>query len=112
MAAYGSQGPWNENQMYAPPGSHPYGVRPKNEPLAGWSLGLSIFSLMCCAFAAPVAIVMAINAQRRIDASGGYLTGRGMATAGLVIGILGCVAMVLNLVVIASGGGGVMWYGS
>jgi hypothetical protein len=93
------------------PGYAPFGRVAVNEPLAGWSLGLSIFCLVCCAYASPVALVMAITAQRRIDASGGYLTGRSMATAGMVIGILGCVVLALNVLLFVTGGGSAVWFG-
>jgi hypothetical protein len=108
MAGYGSSGPWSEQQAYGPSGYQAYPVAPRNDTQAGWALGLSIFSLLCCSFLAPVAIILAIQSQRRIDASGGYLTGRGMATAGLVIGVIGCVLLALNLMLIISGNS--MWY--
>jgi hypothetical protein len=105
-AGYGSTGPWSEQQPYGVPGYAPYGRGVATEPL-----GVSIFFLMCCPYGSPVAVILAISAQRRIDASGGYLTGRGMATAALVLGIIGCAALVLNIVLIASGEG-FTWYQS
>jgi hypothetical protein len=98
-------GPWNEQQAYGVAGYGPFAPRVVNEPMAGWALGLSIFFLLCCAYGSPVALFLAVSAQRRIDASGGYLTGRGMATAALVISILGCAVLLLNLVLIVTGGG-------
>jgi len=35
------------------------------------------------------AIPLGIHAQRQIDSSAGHLTGRGFATAGVVLGIIG-----------------------
>jgi hypothetical protein len=61
--------------------------------------------LACCALLSPVAVGMALSSQRNIDGSGGYLTGRGMATAALVIGIIGCAFLVLNVILALAGNG-------
>jgi hypothetical protein len=77
--------------------------------MAGWSLGVSIFSLLCCQFTAPVGIVLAVLAMRRIDAQPQYLTGRGLAVAGLVVGIIATAFLVLQIVLAASGSSS--WWG-
>jgi hypothetical protein len=63
----------------------------KDAPLAIWSLVLGIFSLVCCAsFITGIpAIVCGHKARSRIRSSGGTLTGRGLALAGLITGYLG-----------------------
>jgi hypothetical protein len=82
----------------------------QNDPQAGWALGLSIFGVLCCQIASIAAIILAVQSQRRIDASGGMLTGRGMATAGLVIGVIGCALFVLNIVLAITGNGSMLYF--
>jgi ABC-type phosphate transport system permease subunit len=59
--------------------------------------GKAVASLVCglvgilCFIPAIVAIVLGVSARGRIDASNGRLTGRGMAVAGMVLGIIGVV---------------------
>ena len=108
-AGYGSAGPWNEHQRYAPTGYQGYAPYVRNEPMAGWALGLSVFTVLCCNWLSPLAVILAVTAQRRIDASGGYLTGRGAATAGFVLGIIGCAFLVLTFVLMLSGNS-FLWY--
>lgn len=76
--------------------------------MAGWSLGVSIFSLACCQLTAPVGIVLAVLAMRKIDAQPQYFKGRGLAVAGLVIGIIATAFLVLQIVLVASGNS-TMW---
>jgi hypothetical protein len=47
--------------------------------------------------AGPVAIVLGRQARRRADESGGLVGGRGMATAGYILGIIGTVVLVLGI---------------
>ena len=54
--------------------------------------------VFCQIILGPAAIIEGRKAQRRIDESNGTLTGRGMATAGVV---LGCIAVALFLFYIA-----------
>ncbi len=82
----------------------PYGAggwtRPQNEPMAVAALVVGIFSLLCglagCLgiVLGPVAIGLSVAARRRIATSGGLLGGSGLATAGLVCGIVGLVVSV------------------
>jgi hypothetical protein len=67
---------------------------------------------LCCAFfglVGIVAVVLGRGAQREIAASGGRLTGAGMAKAGVVLGIIGAVLgvlmTILNIVLLATGDG-------
>lgn len=53
-----------------------------------------IVSLVCCGLIGIVAIVLSIQAKKEIEGSGGQQTGGGMATAGLVLGIIGLVLSV------------------
>lgn len=52
--------------------------------------------------ASPFAWVVGARTVREIDASGGRLGGRGQATAGKVLGIVGTVLLVLVLLVVAA----------
>jgi hypothetical protein len=86
---------------YAPPGSYgppgapePYGV-PREAPGAKSALVCGIVSLLCCGVVmGPVAIVEASKAKRAI-AMDPSLTGGGMATTGMILGII---AIALNVV--------------
>jgi hypothetical protein len=52
------------------------------------ALVCGIVGLVLCPIAAIVAIFLGVSARGRIDRSNGRLTGRSMATAGLVLGIV------------------------
>ena len=87
-----------------PPGYTPYGAgmpmgaAPKNSGKAIASLVCGIVSLLCFGMILGlVAIGLSISAKKDIESSNGTLTGGGMATAGLVTGILGAVGWVLIL---------------
>jgi tetratricopeptide (TPR) repeat protein len=98
-----------------PPGgiqAQPYGAAPMFQTEAtdaNTALILSIIGLLCCAFLAPVAITYAMKAKKQI-ALNPNLTGGGKATAALVIGIIGCLALAINIiyfiVIIAGAAGG------
>jgi hypothetical protein len=67
---------------------------------------------ICCAIfglVGIVAIVLGRSAQKEIAASGGRLTGEGMAKAGFVLGIIGSVIgvlmTILNVVLLVAGNG-------
>jgi predicted acyltransferase len=67
--------------------------------------GSAVAALVCgivgifCFIPAIVAIVLGATAGRRIDQSNGQLMGKGMATAGLVLGIVGVVLAAIVIVV-------------
>jgi hypothetical protein len=63
--------------------------QPKNSALAIWSLVLGILSLtLCSLFAGLPAVICGHMASGRIKRSGGLLTGRGLAVAGLITGYI------------------------
>ena len=65
---------------------------------------LGILGLVCCGFFAGIpALILGKQAQNEIDASGGTQGGRGMATAGFVMGIIACVLGVLIIALYAVG---------
>jgi putative exporter of polyketide antibiotics len=67
-----------------------------------WSLVLGIVGLVCCGFIAGIpAIILGNMAKKEIATSG--QGGGGMATAGLVLGIIACVWGVIYLILAATG---------
>jgi hypothetical protein len=86
----------------------PYPV-PQTCGKATASMVLGIVGVVACGFVAGIpAIILGKQARREIDASNGWLTGRGMATAGIVMGWvevgLAIFATVVVIVVFALGG--------
>jgi NhaP-type Na+/H+ or K+/H+ antiporter len=72
---------------------------PRTEPMATWSLVCGIAGFVICGVVLGVAaIVLANNAQRKIAASNGTLTGYGLARAGRILGII---AAVVGIAVLA-----------
>ena len=91
--------------MTPPPGYQAYGVPGANpQPLkkATTAMVLGIIGLFCIPFVFSVlALVLGLQARAEIDRSGGAYRNRGMATAGIVLGIIGLVfgaLFVVNLV--------------
>jgi hypothetical protein len=85
-----------------PPGPPPlppsYGGGPE-APGAKTALICGIIGLLCCGIVlGPVAIVNAMKAKRAIEMDPS-LSGGGMATAGLVLGIIAVVLNILGLIV-------------
>lgn len=56
--------------------------------------------VLCCLPAGIPAIILGNIARKEIAASGGFQEGRGMATAGLILGIIATVLSVLYYVLI------------
>jgi hypothetical protein len=59
---------------------------------------LGIIGVVACYICAPFAYYYGKRAEEAVDASGGQLGGRGMATAGKILGIIGCVLLVLGII--------------
>jgi type II secretory pathway pseudopilin PulG len=75
---------------------------PRTSPLAIWSLVLSILGLICLlCFGSIPGVILGHMALTRIRASGGTLTGNGIATTGLILGYLG---LAMTVVVVLLGG--------
>ena len=86
------------------PGPGGSGAPPRNNTKAVWALVLGILGLICCGFFTGIpAIILGKQAQKEIDSSAGTLTGRGMATAGFVLGIIACVWGVISIILYATG---------
>jgi hypothetical protein len=68
-----------------------------------WSLVLGILGVLCCGFLTGIpALILGKMAQKEIDATGGG-QGRGMATAGFVLGIIAIALGILNIILFATG---------
>ena len=71
-----------------------YQAPPKSNGKALWAMILGIVSIVFCyvgLLIGPVAIFLAVQGKKDIQRSNGAETGEGMATAGLVTGIIGTV---------------------
>jgi len=98
--------------MSPPPGSPPPPFQPAPyQPQPGYgaaatqatnqkatiSLILGILSVVCCPISGPFALWLGRAAMREVDASGGAQGGRGLGQAGFILGIIGCVFLVLGI---------------
>ncbi|MDQ3574397.1 MAG: hypothetical protein M3404_05655 [Actinomycetota bacterium] len=97
------------SQGYPPPPPYGYGPPPpQTEGTAITALVLSISSFMICpVIPAVVALVLCSSARRKIEESGGALTGEGLVTAARIvswvnIGLCGA-AIVLFVIVLVIG---------
>ncbi|MBC7631003.1 DUF4190 domain-containing protein [Aeromicrobium sp.] len=82
-----------------PPAPGGYGAAPQQNKKALWSMILGIVGLLCCGILAGIpALVLSNQAKKEIQASNGQSTGSGMATAGLVLGILSIVSTVISVI--------------
>lgn len=87
-------------------GGYGYGgyAAPRTNQKAIWSLVTGILSLVCCGLLAGVpALILGNMAKKEIDGSGGAQTGRGMAQAGFVLGLIATVLSVLYIVGLTAG---------
>jgi hypothetical protein len=95
-----------------PPGTPPPAYQPPSyQPPAGYTgavvgavpqnqksviaLILGILSVICCPICGPIAFFIGRQAMAEVDASGGAQSGRGLAQAGFILGIIGSVFLVL-----------------
>ena len=81
----------------------PYGGAPqKTNGKATWALVLGIISVLCCGLLAGIpAIILGNMAKKEIDAGQG--SGRGMAQAGFILGIISVALSVLWVILALSG---------
>src|SRR5436190_1834733 len=100
---YGAQPGYGQPPYGAPPGyGYGYPAGPQNDSSATAALVIAIVGFFICApVGAIVALFLANSAQKRIDASGGQLTGLEQASAARISAI---VELVLNGILIVGGG--------
>jgi len=68
-------------------------------------LVLGILGVVCCGILAPVAWIMGSSELKSIAAGAAPATGEGMAKAGMILGIIGTVLLVLSLLWLFFAGG-------
>jgi len=78
-------------------------MAPPNDSQATLSLVLGIISVFCCPILGPVALFIGNASRQRVQASGGTLGGGGLATAGLILGIIGTIFLVFGVISIVVG---------
>lgn len=71
------------------------GGAPQKAPL----YGLALWGFILAFVFAPVGLILSIRAKKAINASGGSLGGGGLATAGIILGAIFTVLIILNIVV-------------
>lgn len=79
------------------------GAVPGTNKKAIWSLVSGIVGLLCCGLLGIAAIILSQQAKKEIAASGEG--GSGMATAGMVLGVLALIFLVVNGILTATGNG-------
>jgi hypothetical protein len=78
-------------------------MAPPTDSQATLSLVLGILSAICCPIVGPVAFFMGNASRQRIQASGGTISGGGLATAGMILGIIGTVWILLIILGVVTG---------
>ncbi len=90
-----------------PPGYQAHGLpfgQPQLHKKAVTSMVLGIIGLFCIPMVLSVlALVFGLQARNEIDRSGGAYSNRGMATAGVVLGIIGIVLGAVFVLQVVSG---------
>ena len=77
------------------------GAVPGTNKKAIWSLVTGIIGLLCCGLLGIASIILGQQAKKEIAASGE--SGGGMATAGVVLGVIALVWMVISIILSATG---------
>jgi hypothetical protein len=104
-SGYGG-GPYETNPYQAAPyhpgvsGYAPYGTPVETHPQAVVALILGIVGLVACPIVGPGAVYLGHKARKEIDAEPHRYTGRGMATTGFVLGIVGTLFLVVSVVLL------------
>ena len=98
----GGQPPFGQPPPYGPPpGGPPFGQGAReNAPNAVLSLVLGIVGILLCSIAAPFAWVLGKKAEEAVAANPGRYTGKDMATAGKILGIIGTALIGIAIVVV------------
>jgi hypothetical protein len=97
-----TQHPYTPNP-YTPPYAPPVApATPKTSGLAVAALVLGIVWIYW--IGSVLAVIFGAVALKQINASQGWRTGKGLATAGLVLGLVGCSTLLLVLLAAAGSG--------
>ncbi len=92
-----------------PPDGSPFGTAPsrpvpsyppQQAPGAVGALVLGILSIILCPLCGPVAWSLGRSAEKEVDAAGGQLGGRGLGTAGKILGMIGTALLVVLVVLL------------
>jgi hypothetical protein len=94
QASFGGTTPYGMASYSAPPVQHPQ---------ATLALILGILGLAVCPFVGIAALLIGNKARKQIDAAPGQFAGRGMATAGFVMGIVSVALVVLMVLIVILG---------
>jgi len=84
-----------------PGGGYAPALAPPNDSQATLALILGIVGFFCCQILGPVALFIGNSSRQRIAASGGTLGGAGLATAGMILGIITTVFLVIGVIGVA-----------
>jgi hypothetical protein len=101
--------PWTPPPAFpVPPGYQPgqpvapQWAGPKTDGLAIASLVVGIISVTCAGYLGiilgPMALIFATRARNRIEKSGGWTKGASLATAGIVLGVIGTLVSIVYLI--------------
>ena len=117
FAGYGTQGyadPYAPGYPGYPGYASPYGYVPEQHPRATLALILGLLGLLFCPPVGIAGLVIGHSARKDIDGAPQRFSGRGLATAGFVLGIVSVVYTALLLgyliVVIMAGAAGLLSY--
>lgn len=116
--AYG-QSPYGQPPLGQPPygqppyGQPPYGQappmpQPSGTATAALILGVASF-FMCPLIGSVGAIVLGEQAKKEIDASNGWVTGRSSAQAGVILGWIGVVLVLLGIALFVVAAAAIDW---
>ncbi len=103
QAPYG-QAPYGQGPYGTPGWGYPQGYQPPQlDKGARTSLILGIVGFLICGIIlGPAAIIEGVKARKRIRESNGYLTGDGLALAGIILGAVVTVLFVIGMILIFS----------
>jgi hypothetical protein len=94
---YGGGGGYGGRDPYG----QPYQPGGQTSTKAIVSLVLAIVSFFVCGLILSIpAIIVAQSARREVDASGGRIGGRGLATAGFILGVINVVISVIAIILV------------
>ncbi len=84
----------------APPSAYPYIAPPRTTPkVDGLAIAALVLGIVWVYWVGSIlAVIFGAIALKRINASNGWITGKGMAIAGLVLGLVGMSTLAITVV--------------